>query len=82
MTLLGLACTTLNCLCPLPAVHCAPCQVLAEAGPEGMHVEEIAREIQKRGFRDLRSSKTPEASGGLLCPCLVPAWLAGWLVCV
>ena len=38
-------------------------QVLAEAGPEGMRVEDIARAIQQRGFRDLRSSKTPEASG-------------------
>ena len=32
-------------------------QVLAEAGPEGMRVEEIARRIQKQGLRDLRTSK-------------------------
>ena len=44
-------------------VKAAAWQVLAEAGPEGMRVEDIARAIQQRGFRDLRTSKTPEASG-------------------
>ena len=52
--------------------------MLAEAGPEGMRVEDIAREIQKRGFRDLRSSKTPEASGGFCAACL-PACLPACL---
>lgn len=32
-------------------------QVLAEAGPAGMRVEEIARRIQKAGLRDLRTSR-------------------------
>lgn len=31
-----------------------------------MRVDDIAREIQKRGFRDLRTCKTPEAAGGRL----------------
>ncbi|GAB4814610.1 hypothetical protein N2152v2_001656 [Parachlorella kessleri] len=44
------------------SVKAAAWQVLAEAGPEGMRVEEIARRIQKQGLRDLRTSKTPEAS--------------------
>jgi hypothetical protein len=48
---------------PTSSSPVAALQVLAEAGWEGMHVEEIARQIQRRGFRDLRSSKTPEASG-------------------
>lgn len=47
----------------LGTVKAAAWQVLAEAGPEGMRVEDIAREIQKQGLRDLRSSKTPEATG-------------------
>ena len=54
------------CLPPrlgIGTVKAAAWQVLAEAGPEGMPVYDIAREIQKRGFRDLRSSKTPESSG-------------------
>ncbi len=50
-------------------VKAAAWQVLAEAGPEGMPVYDIAREIQKRGFRDLRSSKTPESSGGCQGQC-------------
>ena len=50
-------------------------QVLAEAGPDGMRVEEIAREIQLRGFRDLRTSKTPEASG------VYHAWLVKCYMC-
>ncbi|MEW5303073.1 MAG: hypothetical protein WDW36_005801 [Sanguina aurantia] len=42
-------------------------QVLAEAGPAGLSVTDIARQIQKQGLRDLRGSKTPEASiGGAL----------------
>lgn len=58
--------------CACYAVLSVPCllcllrlllQVLAEVGPEGMHLEDIAREIQKRGFRDLRSTKTPESTG-------------------
>lgn len=47
-------------------VKAAAWQVLAESGPEGMHLEDICREIQKRGFRDLRTSKTPESSSELL----------------
>ena len=48
---------------PHPHMHThAPPQVLAEAGPGGLHVEELCREMQRRGLRDLRSSKTPEAS--------------------
>jgi len=35
-------------------------QVLAEMGPEGMSIGEIARSIQLSGLRDLRTSKTPE----------------------
>ncbi len=41
-------------------LHCAALllvQVLAEAGPAGMRVEEIARRIQKLGLRDLRTSR-------------------------
>lgn len=42
-------------------------QVLAEAGSAGLSVTDIARQIQKQGLRDLRGSKTPEASiGGAL----------------
>jgi hypothetical protein len=36
--------------------------VLKDAGPEGLHVEEIARRIQQQGHRDLRTSKNPETS--------------------
>lgn len=51
----------LRSLCPLNF------QVLAEAGPAGLSVTDIARQIQKQGLRDLRGSKTPEASiGGAL----------------
>lgn len=48
-------------------VKAAAWQVLAEAGPEGLMIAEIAKRIQKQGLRDLRTSKTPEASvaGGL-----------------
>lgn len=48
-------------------VKAAAWQVLAEAGPEGLSIAEIAKRIQKQGLRDLRTSKTPEASvaGGL-----------------
>ena len=28
-----------------------------------MHVEQLAREIQARGLKDLRGNKTPESSG-------------------
>lgn len=37
-----------------------PLQVLAEIGPEGLSIGEIARRIQQSGLRDLRTSKTPE----------------------
>lgn len=37
-------------------------QVLAEAGPVGLSIAEIARRIQRSGLRDLRTSKTPEVS--------------------
>ena len=37
-------------------------QVLAETGPEGLSISEIARRIQQSGLRDLRTSKTPEVS--------------------
>lgn len=48
-------------------VKAAAWQVLAEAGPRGLMIAEIAKRIQKQGLRDLRTSKTPEASvaGGL-----------------
>lgn len=35
-------------------------QVLAEAGPDGLGITEIAKRIQKQGLRDLRTSRTPE----------------------
>ncbi len=35
--------------------------MLAEAGPVGLSIAEIARRIQRSGLRDLRTSKTPEA---------------------
>lgn len=61
MTVQPLVCTRPPTpLSPPPPPHLP--QVLAEAGPEGMRVEEIARRIQKLGLRDLRSSRTPEAS--------------------
>ncbi|KAK2079154.1 hypothetical protein QBZ16_002845 [Prototheca wickerhamii] len=46
----------------LGTVKAAAWSVLAEAGPAGLKVDEIARRIQRRGLRDLRTSKTPEAS--------------------
>jgi len=45
------------------SVKGAAWMVLKDAGYEGLRVEEIARRIQKMGHRDLRTSKTPEASG-------------------
>ena len=36
--------------------------ILKDIGPEGLHVEEIARRIQREGLRDLRTSKSPETS--------------------
>lgn len=36
--------------------------VLKDAGYDGLHVEQIAKRIQHKGLRDLRTSKTPEAS--------------------
>jgi|AntAceMinimDraft_5_1070358.scaffolds.fasta_scaffold86622_1 hypothetical protein len=36
--------------------------VLSSTGPEGMSIRSIAGAIARRGFRDLRSCKTPEAS--------------------
>jgi len=36
--------------------------VLKDAGVEGLHVDEIAKRIQRTGLRDLRTSKTPETS--------------------
>ncbi|KAK9817548.1 hypothetical protein WJX74_003802 [Apatococcus lobatus] len=44
------------------SVKGAAWQVLTEVGPDGMTINEIARQIQTRNLRDLRSSKTPEAS--------------------
>lgn len=44
--------------------------VLKDAGHEGLHVEEIARRMQHKGLRDLRTSKTPEASGEIRFGCL------------
>eukprot|EP00890_Picochlorum_soloecismus_P006726 jgi/Picsp_1/879/NSC_04367-R1_homeodomain protein len=44
------------------SVKGAAWMVLKDAGYEGLRVEEIARRIQKMGHRDLRTSKTPEAS--------------------
>lgn len=43
-------------------------QVLADAGPEGLTLQEMARRMQRNGLRDMaRSSRTPEASlGGVL----------------
>ncbi|EIE24672.1 hypothetical protein COCSUDRAFT_46901 [Coccomyxa subellipsoidea C-169] len=43
-------------------VKAAAWQVLAEAGPDGLGITEIAKRIQKQGLRDLRTSRTPEAS--------------------
>ncbi|KAK9835073.1 hypothetical protein WJX81_008591 [Elliptochloris bilobata] len=43
-------------------VKAAAWHVLAEAGPAGLNIAEIARRIQRSGMRDLRTSKTPEAS--------------------
>lgn len=37
--------------------------VLKDSGYEGLRVEEIVKRIQNMGFRDLRTSRTPEASG-------------------
>lgn len=37
-------------------------QVLAEVDADGISTGEMARRIQRSGLRDLRSSKTPEAS--------------------
>ncbi len=35
---------------------------MAEAGVTGLTIADIARKIQESGLRDLRTSKTPEAS--------------------
>ena len=43
-------------------VKAAAWQVLSEVGPEGLTISEIATRIQKQGLRDLRTSKTPEAT--------------------
>lgn len=43
-------------------VKAAAWTVLSQAGPEGLNINEIAKRIQKNGLRDLRTSKTPEAS--------------------
>lgn len=45
------------------SVKGAAWMVLKDAGYEGFRVEEIASRIQKMGLRDLRTSRTPEASG-------------------
>jgi hypothetical protein len=37
-------------------------QVLSEVDHNGMNITEVAKRIQERGYRDLRTSKTPEAS--------------------
>lgn len=43
-------------------LHLYSCQVLAEAGPNGMTLTELVRRIQRTGLRDLRTTKTPETS--------------------
>eukprot|EP00884_Botryococcus_braunii_P016830 jgi/Botrbrau1/3830/Bobra.0183s0056.2 len=43
-------------------VKAAAWQVLTEAGPQGLPITEITRRIQESGLRDLRTSRTPEAS--------------------
>jgi len=43
-------------------VKAAAWQVLSEVGPEGLTISEIAIRIQKQGLRDLRTTKTPEAT--------------------
>lgn len=43
-------------------VKAAAWHVLADVGPEGLTIAEIAARIQKQGLRDLRTSKTPEAT--------------------
>eukprot|EP00210_Caulerpa_lentillifera_P004952 g4726.t1 len=43
-------------------VKAAAWHVLADVGPEGLTITEIATRIQKQGLRDLRTSKTPEAT--------------------
>ena len=47
-------------------VKAAAWHVLAEAGPAGLNIAEIARRIQRSGLRDLRTSKTPEVQ---FAPC-------------
>ena len=37
-------------------------QVLSDAGPAGLSLAEIAYRMQKQGLRDLKTTKTPEAS--------------------
>ncbi|KAK3271361.1 hypothetical protein CYMTET_20286 [Cymbomonas tetramitiformis] len=43
-------------------VKAAAWQVLSKAGATGMTIPKIAERIQREGLRDLRTSKTPEAS--------------------
>lgn len=43
-------------------VKAAAWQVLSSVGPDGLTISEIASRIQKQGLRDLRTSKTPEAT--------------------
>ncbi|KAG2500076.1 hypothetical protein HYH03_002353 [Edaphochlamys debaryana] len=45
----------------LGTVKAAAWQVLSTTGPSGLSVGDLVRRIQKAGFREMRSSKTPEA---------------------
>lgn len=58
------------CTCRLGhgTVKSAAWLVLAEAGPQGLSIAEIAKQIHKRRLRDLTTSKTPEVhTAHVLC---------------
>ncbi len=46
------------------SVKGAAWQVLENVGPEGITINQIAREIQNQNLRNLRTSKTPEVGSG------------------
>ena len=50
------------CMCRLGhgTVKSAAWLVLAEAGPQGLSIADIAKQIHKRRLRDLTTSRTPE----------------------
>lgn len=49
----------------------AQAQVLAEAGPDGLPVGEIAERVHTLGLRDMRSSKAPKVLTRMPSPIVI-----------